>query len=56
MIKDASEKATAIKVFVRVRPLVGAELGTNEVVTVHPDVLLLSLRAKPFKYRQTQCL
>jgi hypothetical protein len=34
-----SEKSTAIKVFVRVRPLVGAEAGTNEIVTVEEDVL-----------------
>lgn len=34
MQKDNIEKSTAIKVFIRVRPLVGAELGTNEVVEV----------------------
>jgi hypothetical protein len=38
MQKDIAEKATAIKVFVRVRPLVGSELGTNEVVEVEEDV------------------
>ena len=31
MMKENHEKSTAIKVYVRVRPLVGPELGTNEV-------------------------
>lgn len=34
MYKDVGEKSTAIKVYVRVRPLVGSELGTNEVASV----------------------
>ena len=55
MIKDSSEKATAIKVFVRVRPLVGPEIGTNEVVTVHPDVPVLIVRARQCRYRLTPC-
>ena len=29
MMKENHEKSTAIKVYVRVRPLVGPELGTN---------------------------
>lgn len=35
-----SEKttSTAIKVYVRVRPLVGAEAGSKEIVTVEEDV------------------
>ena len=38
MQKEGGEKATAIQVFVRVRPLVGAEMGTEEVVSVEGDV------------------
>jgi hypothetical protein len=34
MQKDNADRGTAIKVFVRVRPLVGSEMGSNEVVTV----------------------
>ena len=41
MNKETAEKSTSIKVFVRVRPLVGAEIGTNEVVEVEGDVELL---------------
>ena len=41
MQKDSGEKSTAIKVFVRVRPLVGSELGSQEVVSVMEDVSLV---------------
>ena len=53
MNKESSEKATSIKVFVRVRPLVGAELGSNEVVDVEGDVRMLPLRARPSRYPPT---
>ena len=55
MNKQGGEKATAIKVFVRVRPLVGAELGTNEVVEVEEDVLLGPCRTRLLRYQRTQC-
>ena len=39
MNKDEPEKS-AVKVFVRVRPLVGKESGSREVVTVNDDVII----------------
>lgn len=55
MQKDTSEKSTAIKVFVRVRPLVGQEVGTNEVVSVEEDVTISTSRVKLSKSQLTQC-
>ena len=37
MDRDKNEKS-AIKVFIRIRPLVGQELGSKEVATVDKDV------------------
>lgn len=37
--KDNAEKS-AVKVYVRVRPLIGREYGSKEIVTVDPDVPL----------------
>jgi hypothetical protein len=54
MQKDSGEKSTAIKVFIRVRPLVGGELGSNEVVSVEEDVRLLSARKRPSRSQLTQ--
>lgn len=53
MQKDNTEKSTAIKVFIRVRPLVGAELGTNEVVSVEEDVRIPLARKKLSKSQLT---
>ena len=39
MDKDKNEKS-AIKVFVRIRPLVGQEVGSKEVATVDKDVVI----------------
>ena len=46
MQKDPLEKSTAIQVYVRVRPLVGAELGTEEVVEVEGDVYTILFRGR----------
>lgn len=46
-MQKEGEKSTAIKVFVRVRPLVGGEVGSDEVVSVEEDVSLGRVRARP---------
>lgn len=53
MQKDNAEKSTAIKVYVRVRPLIGPEIGSNEVVSVDEDVEIGLRREKPSKYQPT---
>ncbi len=55
MQKDNAEKSTAIKVYVRVRPLIGPEIGSNEVVSVDEDVEIALCREKQSKYQPTQC-
>ena len=47
MNKDETEKS-AVKVFVRVRPLIGKEAGSREVVTVDDDVPIILSRTKPY--------
>ena len=54
MEKDNGEKS-AVKVYIRVRPLINKEYGSKEIVSVEEDVLnLIIFRIKPLISIPTQ--